>query len=125
VIEEIGRAVVQRVNFRTHTAYRMTENPKGARAVFHEGNLTERGIYATAVDMELKPGEILAVWEITAGDDRPLREAAQDLPPRPSRLMMRGADGKLMELNPSYIDINNRPPDYEPILPAERRMRGL
>lgn len=120
MIEEIGRAVAQKIAFSTHTVYRPADTPKVARAVFREADLTAKGIYQAAADMELMPGEVMAVWEVTAGDHRPIREAAQDLPPRPSKLVMKSADGKLLELNPAYIDINNRPPDYRPFSPEER-----
>lgn len=124
MIEDIGRAIAQRVTFSTHTAYRPSATPRLARAVFSEADLTPRGIYRTAADMELKPGEVIAVWEVPADEHRSIREAAQDLPPRPSKLLMKGADGKLMELNPSYIDINNRPSDYRPFTAEERASYG-
>jgi hypothetical protein len=125
VIEEIGRAVAQKVTFSTHTTYRAAAAPKAARAVFREADLTPRGIYQTAADMDLKPGEVMAVWEMSADEHRPIREAVQDLPPRPSKLVMKSADGKLMELNPAYIDINNRPPDYKPFTAEERAAYGV
>jgi len=125
VIEEIGRAVAQRVSFRTHTAYQPVQTPRAVRAQFHEADLTPKGLYETAADMGLLPGEVIAVWEISPSDGRPMALAAQDLPPQPSKLMMKGADGKLMELNPSYISINNRPSDYKPFTAEERASYGL
>ena len=120
MIEQIGRAVAQRVAFQSHTAYRPVQAPRAARAVFHEADLTNRGIYQTVSDMELQPGEVIAVWEVSPSDGRAMSLVAQDLPPRPSKLMMKGADGKMLELNPSYIDINNRPEGYRPITAEER-----
>lgn len=125
MIEEVGRAVAQKVSFNSHTRYRPADTPRSARALFHEGDLTTRGIYSTAEDMNLAPGEIVAVWELPADEARTIRQAAQDLPPRPSRLMVRGADGKLLELNPRYIDINNRPEGYVEFTPEERASYGL
>lgn len=127
MIEEIGRAIAQRVSFVSNVRYQPTsgQRPQAARALFHEGNLTTKGIYATADKMDLKPGEVFAVWELPADEYRTIAEAADDLPPRPSRLMVRGADGKLLELNPSYIDINNRPDDYVPMSAQERASWGL
>lgn len=125
MIEEIGRSIAQRVSFKSHTRYRPHSQPRAARALFREGDLTAKGIYATAQTMELQPGEIMAVWELPADEFRTIREAAEDLPPRPSRLMVKAADGKLLELNPSYIDINNRPDDYRPLSAEERAAFGV
>ena len=108
MIEEIGRCVAQKVTFRSHTVYERHSTPVHARAAFQDETLSQGSVYETAASLDLKPGEMMAVWRLAADEKRPFAEVARHLPPVPSRLLIRTADKKLLELNQTYIHINNR-----------------
>ena len=111
MIEEIGRCVAQKVSFRSHTVYERHSTPVHARAAFQDETLSHGSVYETAASLDLKPGEMMAVWKLPADEQRPFAEMIRHLPSVPSRLLVRTADKKLLELNQAYIHINNRVDD--------------
>lgn len=125
MIEEIGRHVAQKVNFSTPTRYMRHGAPRHATASVHEESVTATNLFQTAAQMKLKPGEMMAVWEVDPSDHRTFAQLQNELPPVPSHLLVRSADGKLLELNPTYIAINNRPEGYVEFTDAEREQFGL
>lgn len=125
MIEEIGRHVAQKVSFNTHTRYARSGAIRHAVATFQDEGATPGGLFQTAARMHLKPGEMMAVWSIPADEHRSFAELETQLAPIPSKLLVRSADGKLLELNPSYISINNRPDEYREFTLDEKRAYGL
>jgi hypothetical protein len=120
MISDIGRSVVQRIEFQTPRRYRRSGTPAAARAHFVESDLVSTGVQNTVDAMQLQPGEAVAVWELPPDEKRSIQEAADSLPPKPSRLLVRGANGALLELNPAYLDINHRPEGYREFTDEER-----
>lgn len=125
MIEEIGRHVAQKVDFSTSTRYTRHSTPRHALASVHEESVTATGVFQTAAQMKLKPGEMMAVWEVNPDEHRSFAQLQNELPPTPSHLLVQAADGKLLELNPTYISINNRPEDYVEFSDLEREEFGL
>lgn len=125
MIEEIGRHVAQKVNFATPTRYTRHGTPRHATASIHEESVTTGGLFQTAAQMKLKPGEMMAVWEVNPDEHRTFAQLQNELPPTPSHLLVQSADGKLLELNPTYISINNRPEGYVEFTDTEREELGL
>lgn len=125
MIEEIGRHVAQKVNFATSTRYMRRGTPRHAMASFHEESVTNGGVFQTAAQMKLKPGEMMAVWEVNPDEHRSFAQLQNELAPTPSHLLVKSSDGKLLELNPTYISINNRPEGYIEFSETEREDFGL
>lgn len=115
MIDNPGRCVIQRVGFLGPRTYRRQGPASVAPA--HVDTVREEtsfvGLYRATDTMDMKPGEVVAVWDLPADEMRPFAQVIQDLPPVPSRLLVRTRDRQLLELNPAYIDANENPDLYE------------
>ncbi|MBD3004726.1 hypothetical protein [Streptomyces sp. 5-10] len=112
MIEDIGRCVMQRVTFTgPHTFTRHGAGMHGEKIISDE-SVTPRGVYEAVNRMGLKPGEVVAVWNVLPDEDRENVQIEQDLPPVPTILLVRTADKRLLELNPAYLAIHDQPSDY-------------
>ncbi|MER6605957.1 hypothetical protein ABT282_08575 [Streptomyces sp. NPDC000927] len=112
MIEDIPRCVVQRVQFTSHQQYVRHGAGEHGEMRAHEESLTPDGVYEAVGRMGLRVGEIVAVWAIPPDDHREGYLIEVDLPPVPSALLVRTADKKLLELNPAYLTIHDRPDDF-------------
>lgn len=109
MIEDIGRCVAQKLTFRSHTIYERHSAPAHGQKVVRDENVVHGSVYESATKLDLKVGEAMAVWELDPDEDRTNLAIERSLAPVPSRLLVRTADKMLLELNPAYLHINNRP----------------
>lgn len=120
MIDLVERCIVQRVEFLGPRAYqRRGPAAHGPLTVDDHESSTAQGLYRTASRMELRPGEVVAVWDLPADEVRDFAKVIEDLPPVPSRLLVCTADKGLLELNPEYIMINQSPDMSDEDLPQD------
>jgi hypothetical protein len=115
MIGAANRCVIQRVGFLGPRAYRRHGPAYHAPITVSTQETTFQGLHSAGDAMEIQPGEVVAVWDLPADEDRSFDAVIQDLPPVPSRLLVHTSDRQMLELNPEYIAIHEGDETDEPM----------